>query len=434
MTYRTANLDRSYVCPGCGSPERALLHGGQVACSRCHAPHMLPDRSALPVSPSALQVLPDDPARIQYLRAQDGRPRQVPPTLQAVLGGMNVQPGREQEAIAIWQSLRARSQQGDVSASEDLTTLTLLIGQMPVMKAQPQLCEALSESAVDAAVLPRHRQEQLGRLVRTAIGNGDRTRAQQYLAWMASGAPELDMDSEARVSAAVVATLDGDGRRALALLGPRKDAIPIADSMDPLASVFRANAYEMLGDPATAAQILRELPDPQLLGLVRGQFPALQLCTQSGQVYAAATTQEAARRAASSAGNIGTILGGSLALAGLMQLPFVGMSAANLVIGAALLIIGLVMVARARTKGKHAAWLRTNGLPLTGRIINAQPTGTRINSVPVYRFALQMAGPQGPYAAMFEKLVPEHQVALLIGGEVRVRANPNNLQEVIPED
>ena len=97
--------------------ERAPLQGGQVACS-------LP-RPARVAGPDATRRAaaggdtPRRPARVHYLRAQDAHPRQVPPTLQAVLGGMNVQPGREQEALAIWQSLRARSQQGDVSASED---------------------------------------------------------------------------------------------------------------------------------------------------------------------------------------------------------------------------------------------------------------------------------------------------------------------------
>ena len=52
---------------------------------------------------------------------------------------------------------------------------------MPAMISQPQLCEALSESACDAAVLPRQKQEQLGRLVRAAWARGDRARAQQYL-------------------------------------------------------------------------------------------------------------------------------------------------------------------------------------------------------------------------------------------------------------
>jgi hypothetical protein len=436
MTYRTASPDRSYVCPACASPDRAPLQGGQVACSHCRTVTVLPDRTALPTSEAGFQLPPDDPQRLQHLRVQDGRPRQVPPTLQAVLGGMSVQPGREQEAIAIWQSLRARAQQGDVAASEDMATLTLMLVQMPA--TPPELCDALTESACDAAVLPRHRQEMLGRFARAAAGRGDRERAQRYLAWMTPWSPELDQDSELRVTAAVLATLDRDGRRVLALLGQKKDAIPIVDSMDPLASVLRANAYEMLGDPDTAAQILRELPDASLLARICGAFPALQLCPRSARAYTAATTQEAVKRAASSASNVGLLLGGIFVLVGMFQLPFVFMfrqiQVVNLLIGVGFFVAGVAIVVGARAKGQRAAWLRANGILLTARILGAQPTGTRINHVPIFRFALQVAGPQGPYAASFDKLVPEHQIPMLVGAEVRVRANPANLQEVIYED
>jgi hypothetical protein len=104
------------------------------------------------------------------------------------------------------------------------------------------------------------------------------------------------------------------------------------------------------------------------------------------------------------------------------------------IIGGGFLLVGILLVIGARSKAKHAAWLRTNGIPLTARIIHAERTGASTNDVPVYQFALQVAGPRGPYAATFDKLAPEHQVAMLIGEEVWVRANPANLQEVIPED
>jgi hypothetical protein len=436
MPYRTAETERLYVCPGCSAPEQAPERGGTVYCTRCGVPFALPDRTALPWNAEAWRVMPDSPQRIQQLRAQDGHPRQVTPTLQAVLGGMSVMPGREQEALAIWQSLRARAQQNDVAASEDLTMLTLMIGYLPKMAAEPKLVEALSESALDAAVLPRHRQEQLGRLVRQAAGHGDRARARRYLGWMVIGAPELETDSDLRVSAAELATLDRDGRHVLALLGARKDDLPIADSLDDLASVLRANAREMLGDAAGAAETLRELSDPQMLALVRSRAPALQLCVQSGQVYGAATTAEAAKRSASSAGGLGLLMGGILGATGLLLLVLglVEGDYETVFIGGVMLTIGGVVGWRARASAKHAAWLRLHGLALTARVVSAERTGTLINDVPVHQFAIQVAGPAGPYAASFKKLLPEHQVTMLLGQEVRVRANPQRLEEVILEE
>lgn len=278
----------------------------------------------------------------------------------------------------------------------------------------------------------------LGRLARAAIARGDRDRAQRYLSWMAPWSPELDMDSELRLSAAALATLDRDGRRVLALLGGQKDAIPIADSMDALATVFRANAYEMLGDPETAARTLRELPEARMLPLVCNAFSSLRLCQQSASAYTAATTHEAARRAASSAEGFGLMFGVILVLTALLQVPFafVGRRASyvNLVIGAIMALVGVAVAARAQVKGKHAAWLRVHGLSLAARILSVEPTGTRINNVPMCRVRVEVAGPDGPYSTSFDKLVPEHQLAMLAGGDVRVRANPGNLQEVILEE
>ena len=150
------------------------------------------------------------------------------------------------------------------------------------------------------------------------------------------------------------------------------------------------------------------------------QFPALQLCARSGQAYSAATMQEAAKPASSSAGNVGSMLGGILAVCGLLQIPFGMMKGGgfNLVIRAVLVVIRVVIAVRARTKGKHAAWLRANGVPLTARVVSAQPTGTRIQQrarVPLH--AGSRRGRRESHPATFEKLVPEHQVAMLIGGE-----------------
>jgi hypothetical protein len=262
---------------------------------------------------------------------------------------------------------------------------------------------------------------------------------------MNPNASELDSDSEYRISIAVLGAMDRDGARMLHVLGQAKDAIPIADSMDDLASVLRAHAYELVGNVPAASQILRELSSPRVLQLVQSRYPSLQLCAQSAHAYTAASSQEAAQRAAASAGGIGLLFGGLLGLFGLVEIA-VGAGLAifadealvggviNLVIGLALFVVGAVLVVRARAKGKRAGWLRLHGLSLSARIVGANRTGTEINDVPVMRFQLQVSGPQGPYVATFDKLTPEHEVALVMGREVRVRANPRQLTEVVLED
>lgn len=437
--------ERFFICPACGSPDRMASTGGPATCAHCSAVCTLPDRTRLLSAPSAgpTPLPPNDTERLQLLRTQDGRARQPSPNLQAVLGGMTILPGREQEAFAIWQSLRARAANGDVAASEDMATLTLLLTRVPSIMAQPLLVQAVCESTLDAAVLPRHRQEQLGRLCRMAVARGDRAEAGMMLAAMISGGPEIDIDSDYRISAAVVATADRDGGRVLALLGGRKDDIPIVDSLDPMASVFRANAYELLGDPGAAARTLGELPDPQMLDLVRANFPGLELCIRSADGYLTTMRDAASRRARSGASWLGYLVGVILGFVALIQILVwvalgagtgLGSGVINGAIGLVLGVIAVTVIARARVKGRRAAWLRTNGIPLRAYVTGAQRTGAEVNDIPVYRFGLRVQGPQGPYEASIRKLVPEHQVALLLGQEVQIRADPNDLQKVMLEE
>src|SRR5690606_5881033 len=132
-----------------------------------------------------------------------------------------------QEAWAIWQNLRARARGGDVAASEDLATLTMLLANERSAPEQAAELRRLTEEALEAVALPRHRQEQLGRLVRLAVKGGDRDEAHRRLGAMIVDAPDLESDSEHRVSAAAVATLEGDAGTVLALLGRRRADVPI---------------------------------------------------------------------------------------------------------------------------------------------------------------------------------------------------------------
>jgi hypothetical protein len=262
---------------------------------------------------------------------------------------------------------------------------------------------------------------------------------------MTPNAPEIEGDSEYRLAAAAVATLDRDAQRVIEALGPRKGSIPLVDSMDAIASVFRANAYELRGDAATAAQVLAELPDPALLEAIRSSFPSLGLCARSGDAYRTAAVAQAARRAAARAGSMGRLVGFILGATGLMLAGtsvIVGRAAGfdnpgsfmNLVVGVGLVVAAVVLVVRARAKGERATWLRTNGVPLSARILRAEATNMTVNRIPVYRLGLQVAGPQGPFQVSVDKLMREHEVTTALGREIRLWANPNKLSEFLLED
>ncbi len=449
--YRNAISARAFICPRCFAPAFGPVAGGPASCPRCQTPVNLRERESLFASllppPGAN---PHDPARMANLRAQDGRPRVPSPALQGLLGGTAIMPGRQDEALRIWQSMRERGEAGDVTVSEDMATLTMLLCQYETNRDNKPFVKALTESALDAVVLPRHRQEQLGRLCRFALAEGNVPVAQAFFSVMNPCAAELEADTEYRLSAAVLAISERDPGRALQWLGPQKDAVPIADSVDAMASVFRAHAYEMMGNVQAAAQILRELPTPEILPMVQSRFPGLGLCASSGGAYTQAATQEGASRAASQAGNIGCLFGAIFMMIGAIMLVvgsgiFIASGfdlespgAIGEIIpaglGSVFFTIGLVSMLRARAAAKRAAWIRTHGIALTGRIARADPTGTRINNQPVLRFVVQVQGPQGPYEASFKRLMNMMQAASMIGQTVRVRADPRNLAEIILEE
>lgn len=204
----------------------------------------------------------------------------------------------------------------------------------------------------------------------------------------------------------------------------------MTNALAPLASVLRANAYEVLGDVAVAAQILRELPYLGVLESVTMQLPALKLCARSGPAYAAAATLEAAKPAAADTETtLGVVMGIFLGLFGLPTF-FASRGAPlviRLIVPAIFGILGFAIAGRSYTKGKSAAWLRTNGIPLTARILSVRLSRDS------YRFTVEVAGPQGPYTATFDALVPSGEATHLIGTQIRVRAKPSNLRKLISE-
>lgn len=440
MTYRAPLPERSLVCRECSERVVAPWSGGTVSCPRCAATHVLADRGRL-APPGAPPAAPESPERLARLRQQDGRPRTPPVTLVSVLGGPAILPGREKEAMAIWQSLRSRAEAGDAAASEDLSLLTLMLAQLPATGAD--MARALSETALDAAVLPRHRQEQLGALARAACARGDRTSATSWLACMDPHPDDLESDSEIRVSAAICAALEGDAGRVLELLGAARDTIPIADSMDDLASVFRADALEKRGDRDGARRALEELPGPWVLEATRARYRAPSLCAETGPPWARAVDARAARRAAAGARGLTglwalfvVIGGGTFALGIAVAMGTVAGDAAwpYLVMGAPIFLMGAAGLVLGRRAGRRAAWIRGQGLSLEARVLEATPTGAEVGDVPVMRFAVEVVGPRGPYRASFHRLATAVDATRLVGSVVRVRAAPDRLTDILLEE
>jgi hypothetical protein len=159
-----------------------------------------------------------------------------------------------------------------------------------------------------------------------------------------------------------------------------------------------------------------------------------------------AMTREAAKRAASRAGGWAPVVSGlATALFGVLMI-FVGVtrsfhnltlgvySPINIFVGCACLTGGLGVAAYTHKMGKEAAWLRTNGIPLEARILACEHNEGWIRKE-IYRYTVEVAGPQGPYQTTFDRrTLSWGEWELPVGGEIRVRAKPSNLFEVIAED
>jgi DNA-directed RNA polymerase subunit RPC12/RpoP len=438
--------ERLYLCAGCSTPQRAPYRGGAVVCPGCGARSVLPDRGAEQGSNEPPPVPALDEPRRERLYAQRGRPRRVTPALQSLLGGHAIFPGREAEALAIWQSLRARAASGDVAASEDMASLALLLAQHPETAHQAELITALTESSLDAAVLPRHKQEQLSRLCRRAVLAGDRPRALTMLRAMDAASSDLASDSDYRLAAAVVAASVRDGSRMLALLGARKDAVPIDDSWEALATVLRAHAQELLGNASEAVRVLRELRDPSLLDAARAAYQPLGLCERSAEVYLASLEAEGAARAAKIAGGLAGGLswalfavGAMLLAAGCVVAPLPETDSAivgfgSMAVGGLFFLGGVAARLIAFRRSRRAAWLRLNGRRLPAVFVEARATGMLINRVRVYQLVLEVRDQAGPYTTTLTRPLLEHEIAGLLGKPVFARVHPSDPFELVIEE
>lgn len=113
--------------------------------------------------------------------------------------------------------------------------------------------------------------------------------------------------------------------------------------------------------------------------------------------------------------------------------PFVLLLLALLGVG--LIVSGRRMIASGRRAAEHLAWLRANGLRLPARVVRAHlPDIDGDSTWVVVGLELQVMGPSGPYAASADKLVTPDLVGGVNGSELYVRANPQNLAEIIVDE
>ena len=311
--------------------------------------------------------------------------------------------------------------------------LTLLLANELNEPHQLADLRALTQAALGAAQLPRHKQEQLGRLCRIAVREGDQAAALEALGSMTVDPPDIESDSELRVSAAAVATLGHDSQLVLSLLGPTTTSVPIEAGLQPLAIVLRTHALETLGQMPAATAALRDLPHIGMLTEYNKAYPHLELCPRSAASYD--ELGDSPHR------NLAAPLGTVLVLGVLFLTCFIGVVAAFILSDdpgpkgfdafmlwfclGLLVILGVPFTLGGISARRRVTFLRRHGHARRGRVIQVEGTGSSIGPIPIYNLTLELIGPAGPYRVQVRKTLHAPEASSIVGKTLPILANPS---------
>jgi len=246
-------------CPSCAAPMEVPPGGGNITCPYCGSPVQITARDE-----SATQILSSlkggditEKERLRRLRAQDGRPKQLPQELLPLIRNGTIPAWKQDEADAMWKLLIGKLRRSaELPVAEQLLTLTLRLAEQMDIQSAAQRRRALLESAPEVDPLPRHRQVLLCRLAQDAIAVGDLDAASHWLNLCDPRADDLTADSYFRVSQALRSTKSQKHDEVLAALGADNDRVPILDELEDLVCLLRCNAYEKSGHEESAVELL----------------------------------------------------------------------------------------------------------------------------------------------------------------------------------
>jgi DNA-directed RNA polymerase subunit RPC12/RpoP len=445
---------RVLLCQNCGAPVDAAVGGGVVQCRYCGAQSQIRARNETLVAQAKGPPI-SEYERLTRLRAQDGRPMMPPPSLAALMPNGDIPDWKISEVLAVWQSTRRELESSDnFDAAERLLFLSLALANKFGVQQDLLRQRAMFESALDAMSLPRHRQIVRCSLARCAAKMGDLAGAEAWLAPCDPTSDDLECDSEYRCSRALIDTFSGNYQRVLQVLGNTAQEVPIQDAMDDLSIVFRANAWEKLGQLPTAVAQLKERMSqgPQVrnvLAQIMSVYGRWNLCAQSFPMADSQHSSVAAGQAAQMSGGmlayvflpLGAmfVLIAAGCLAGVVYAFLsdslewaMGPGICALVMGP----LGLAFIGgglKARAAGKRAERLRLYGTRATARIQGVSATGLLVNNVPQVAVQLMVELPgQMPYPVVTKLLLSNPQV-LQHGGQVAVRVDPQDRSSVLIE-
>lgn len=280
---KTGFFDRVTLCSSCGAPLEVPREARAVRCQRCGAESQLALRIDDAVSGGWSE---DELARLSHLRSQD-RGYAPDAAIAPLVAGMRLGRAHVEAAFTLWQRMRAALRPGDVAEERPFTELSLLLAWRAAEDGDPHRERGLLETALGLVRAPRHCQMLRASLAVLARRMGDAQGAEAWLALCDARAADLRSDSYYRYARALLDTASGELSRVLGVLGGNDVEVPIVDELSGPCALVRANAWERLGRPGTAVDLLSHLKhegDPFAQQLARAFLsihPALALCETS---------------------------------------------------------------------------------------------------------------------------------------------------------
>jgi hypothetical protein len=236
--------------------------------------------------------------------------------------------------------------------------------------------------------------------------------------------------------------------RVIEVLGSGPTDIPIDDELEPACAVLRANAWERVGQPAAATDLLvafkRSKPGPQRLLARRfiHSWSALQLCATS--------EPEAERRHLAAMSGRGASRAGRPLVFALIVVVFLAIVGVGGVLAPELLVlllrsgltgmgIGMIGTFTAVALGEvvtsaRAKALLARGIQASALVLGSSFTGVAVMNEPEMEFRLLVLHGSSPYEARSTVRVDKSVASqLIVGSLVAVRIDPDELASVAME-
>ena len=417
-------------CHTCGAPLEIGVAGGLLRCSFCrHQQHATAARERVSFGCGLSEA-----QRLAELAQQDARPPSRK-WIAELLVGDELLPWTVGQALDRYRRLHQslREQLGDgPTAREQLWELTLVLAGHFGDRDDLLRQRALLEGALEVLSEPRHRQTIYAQLAVSAARAGDTVAAGSWLGLCDPRADELRSDSFHRFARAYVETASSRWQAVLETLGNGWQGVPLSDDIEPACVVLRAHAWEQLGDPARALELLdhyfRHCDGYRRFQAQRfAQRQPWPLCPTSLPQAEERQRQRGIALLGKTSGSpkLSLILSlsflGAAVLTTLILVTLVGVGWAVYALGFGVVLSSafLAILSSDRRLYRRALRLRAEGLRALATVIHVNATGRATMGVPQLRYRLLVIpAQQAPFEAYN---------ALHADGPTRQRLAPGNL-------